>query len=78
MTRLRCHVPEGKILAEIAPVLVEHSFRLGLMTGIVGLGVVEAAVPADVEILSTAGTDFSSTDLSRYFDALPTVKTNLH
>lgn len=64
LTRLRRRFPEGKIITEIAPVLVEHSFRLGFMAGIVGLVVEEAAVPADVEIFSTTGANLSSADLS--------------
>lgn len=48
------------------------------MTGIVCLGVVEVAVPADMGTLSTAGADLSSAYLSRYVDALPTVETNPH
>jgi len=48
------------------------------MTGIVDLGVIEAAVPANVEIFSTAGANLSSTYFSRDLNALPTVETNLH
>lgn len=48
------------------------------MAGIVGLGLMEAAVPADVEVLSTAGADLASADLSGKFNACLTVKAGSH
>ena len=46
----------SQVVAEVAPLLVDHPFRLGFPAGVVGPGVVEAAIPADVEVLPAMGT----------------------
>jgi hypothetical protein len=55
-------IPEGKIIAEVAPLFFKNPFGLGFAALVIGPGIMESAVPAAFEIGSAGRAGFRATD----------------
>jgi hypothetical protein len=57
-----CGIPEGKIIAEVAPFFFKNPFCLGLAALVIGTCIMERAVPAAFEIGSAERAGLRATD----------------